>query len=77
MKHSILDLCLILAVTLICSFSFSNAAEHDELKPIQLVFTGDIMLDELPGEDIKLGLDPFKQFSSIFADADFTIGNLE
>lgn len=76
-KHSLLGLTTLLAATLLSSFSFSSAAENDEIKPIQLVFAGDIMLDELPGEDIKLGRDPFTHFSRIFADADFTIGNLE
>lgn len=42
-----------------------------------MVFAGDIMLDELPGEDIAQGRDPFQHFAPIFAKADAAIGNLE
>lgn len=44
---------------------------------VRLIFTGDIMLDELPGEDIAAGLDPFAAFRDVLAGADFTVGNLE
>ena len=44
---------------------------------VSLVFTGDIMLDELPGEDIAAGRDPFAAFRPIFDRADIAVGNLE
>jgi poly-gamma-glutamate synthesis protein (capsule biosynthesis protein) len=42
-----------------------------------LAFVGDIMLDELPGEAIAAGRDPFEAFAAILARADYVIGNLE
>lgn len=44
---------------------------------VRLIFTGDIMLDELPGEDIAAGRDPFAGFSEVLAGADIAVGNLE
>ncbi len=44
---------------------------------IDVVFVGDIMLAELPGEAIARGVDPFEPFAAIFAQADATVGNLE
>ena len=60
--------------------SSSFAAETGKAAPsptVSLVFAGDIMLDELPGEDIAQGRDPFTHFAPIFAKADAAIGNLE
>ena len=42
-----------------------------------LMFAGDIMLDDRPGECIKHGGDPFQPFAGILKSADVTIGNLE
>ncbi len=55
----------------------ADAAEPAANDTVQLVFAGDIMLDELPGEDIQQGKDPFAAFGDIFASADLAIGNLE
>lgn len=44
---------------------------------VRVIFTGDIMLDELPGEDIAKGRDPFAGFGDVLAAADLRIGNLE
>lgn len=44
---------------------------------IKMVFVGDIMLDDLPGQFIKAGKDPFKSFAPLFKQADIVIGNLE
>lgn len=52
-----------------------GASQADE--PIKMVFVGDVMLDELPGERIAKGVDPFAEFASIFKSADLTIANLE
>lgn len=52
-----------------CAFAQSN--------PIRIVFVGDIMLDETPGQYIKRGKDPFQFFAPILDAADITIGNLE
>ena len=42
-----------------------------------LVFVGDIMLADRPGECIARGMDPFKEFASILLASDASIGNLE
>lgn len=52
-------------------------AAFAESTPVQVVFVGDIMLDEAPGQYIKQGKDPFQSFASILDSADITIGNLE
>lgn len=44
---------------------------------VTLVFVGDIMLDELPGEAILNGDDPFASFAPILKRADLAVGNLE
>ena len=54
--------------------SFSWAQPHNNLK---IVFVGDIMLDELPGQYLKKGKDPLANFRTLFNSADITIGNLE
>lgn len=46
-------------------------------EPIRVVFVGDVMLDELPGERIAKGQDPFAEFADLFKSADLSIANLE
>lgn len=46
-------------------------------EPIRIVFVGDVMLDDLPGQYIAEGNDPFAAFAPLFKSADLTIGNLE
>lgn len=43
----------------------------------QLLYAGDIMLDDLPGKAIARGVDPFQEFAELLRSADATIGNLE
>lgn len=45
--------------------------------PVNLVFVGDIMLDDGPGRLIEKGGDPFAAVASFLQDADYAIGNLE
>jgi poly-gamma-glutamate capsule biosynthesis protein CapA/YwtB (metallophosphatase superfamily) len=59
-------------VTLALGLSLNVAAE-----PVNLIFTGDIMLDDGPGRFIGEGGDPLLPFSSILKEADYRIGNLE
>ena len=66
-----------------------NAAVGDEPLPtgrgaatapspqVRLLFVGDIMLDNLPGETVAEGGDPFAHFASILDGADLAVGNLE
>ena len=44
---------------------------------VNLVFAGDIMLDELPGEAIARGDNPFAAVASLLDGADLAVGNLE
>ncbi|NBT66764.1 MAG: CapA family protein [Betaproteobacteria bacterium] len=44
---------------------------------IQILFVGDMMLDELPGSYIKNKKNPISDFETIFKSSDITIGNLE
>ncbi len=52
-----------------------SAAVH--ARDLQLMFVGDLMLAERPGELIRQGRDPFAEFAPLFREADLTIGNLE
>lgn len=45
--------------------------------PVRLLFAGDVMLDDGPGQTIAAGGDPLAAFDAVLRDADFTIGNLE
>jgi poly-gamma-glutamate synthesis protein (capsule biosynthesis protein) len=45
--------------------------------PLRLIFVGDVMLDDGPGQVIASGRDPLAPFAAQLRDADFTIGNLE
>jgi poly-gamma-glutamate capsule biosynthesis protein CapA/YwtB (metallophosphatase superfamily) len=57
-----------------CSGTAGSTAAPDT---VELIFVGDIMLDELPGEVIDRGDDPFAHFADLFHRADVVIGNLE
>ncbi len=65
----------ILLVFLLLVF-FSNCAYPEE-HSIRMLFVGDLMLDELPGEMIKDRKNPFSAFDGVFEKADIKIGNLE
>jgi poly-gamma-glutamate capsule biosynthesis protein CapA/YwtB (metallophosphatase superfamily) len=56
-------------------FCLATAAAHAE--PVTLLFAGDIMLDDGPGQTIAAGGDPLAPFAAILAAADYRIGNLE
>ena len=48
-----------------------------QAEPINLIFAGDIMLDDGPGRLIGQGGDPLAPFAEILKAADYRIGNLE
>ncbi len=50
---------------------------HADETSISIAFVGDVMLDEAPGQYIKQGKDPFKDFEKILAASDLRIANLE
>ena len=59
-------------ITLALGLSLNVAAE-----PVNLIFAGDIMLDDGPGRVVARGEDPLAPFSGLLQDADYRIGNLE
>lgn len=65
---------LALAGLLLCGLLFPLAARAE---PVKLIFVGDIMLDDGPGQAIAAGRDPLAPFAPLLADADYRIGNLE
>lgn len=44
---------------------------------VSIVFVGDVMLDNGPGNVVAAGRDPFAACAGLLLDADFTVGNLE
>ena len=56
-------------------FLFASAAAPGE--PVTLLFAGDLMLADGPGQTIAQGGDPLAPFAAIFDAADYRIGNLE
>jgi len=52
-------------------------AAHADSKRVSLIFAGDIMLDDGPGQTIAAGGDPLAPFAPLLAGADYRIGNLE
>ncbi|HSG21634.1 MAG TPA: CapA family protein [Azonexus sp.] len=59
-------------VALALALAFNVNAE-----PVNLIFAGDIMLDDGPGRFIGQGGDPLTPFAAILKAADYRIGNLE
>lgn len=53
------------------------APAHAQQEPLNLIFTGDIMLADLPGKAMARGVDPFSEFATLLKAADATVGNLE
>ncbi|HEX5393877.1 MAG TPA: CapA family protein [Rhodocyclaceae bacterium] len=64
-----------LLVCLMASLVFVAGFAHAE--PMRLIFAGDLMLDDGPGQTIAAGRDPLIHFAPLLADADYRIGNLE
>ena len=56
-------------------FLLASAAAPGE--PVTLIFAGDIMLADGPGQTIAQGGDPLAPFAAILDAADYRIGNLE
>lgn len=52
-------------------------AVNAQAEPVNLIFAGDIMLDDGPGRLIGQGGDPLAPFSATLQAADYRIGNLE
>jgi formylglycine-generating enzyme len=69
--------CMNLGFRVVGELNPVELAEEAAKQPIRLLFVGDIMLDNGPGNAIQSGEDPFKNCESLLRDADLTIGNLE
>lgn len=59
------------------SLLFLGLSTLAQAETLNLVFVGDIMLDDGPGRTIAAGGDPLAPFAAILKEADFRIGNLE
>lgn len=74
-------LAITLAIWLACGMASAQTAKDRQSKApaptVTLLFAGDIMLDDGPGQTIAQGGDPLAPIASLLADADYRIGNLE
>jgi len=73
----IVSTCLLL---LVCSAWAEEVLVRRTASPpgvVSVVFVGDIMLDNGPGNVVAAGQDPFAACADLLLDADFTVGNLE
>jgi poly-gamma-glutamate synthesis protein (capsule biosynthesis protein) len=62
----------------LCTAAFASLVSFAlQAEPINLIFAGDIMLDDGPGRLIAQGGDPLAPFASVLKEADYRIGNLE
>ncbi len=69
--------CVNLGFRIVAELSEFEIAEFHKSRPIQILFVGDIMLDNGPGHAVANGNDPFERCANLLHDADLTIGNLE
>jgi poly-gamma-glutamate synthesis protein (capsule biosynthesis protein) len=65
------------ALALLIAMAAGSAAAQGEPGPVELIFAGDVMLDEGPGRTVETGGDPLADFAGILAAADLAVGNLE
>jgi poly-gamma-glutamate synthesis protein (capsule biosynthesis protein) len=68
------------ALVLMGSAWAEEAAVRRKASPpgvVSVVFVGDVMLDNGPGNVVAAGRDPFAACADMLFDADFTVGNLE
>ncbi len=70
-------LSLLPSVLLWCWLASANGASAANDPAVRLIFVGDIMLDDGPGQVVASGRDPLAPFAALLADADYRIGNLE
>ena len=68
-----------IALLLVCALAWlpENSAAADKPGEASIVFVGDVMVAETPGELIAKGVDPFLPFQPILRAHDIRIGNLE
>jgi poly-gamma-glutamate capsule biosynthesis protein CapA/YwtB (metallophosphatase superfamily) len=76
LKRPLTTLCLITA----CAGLMSAARAETAAPPdptVSIVFVGDVMLADAPGQRIRRGHDPFAPFARILDQADVRVANLE
>jgi poly-gamma-glutamate synthesis protein (capsule biosynthesis protein) len=64
-----------LVLTLFLSAALARAVQPS--MPVNLIFAGDIVLDDSAGALIEQGGDPFADFAEVFSAADIRLANLE
>lgn len=69
--------CMNLGFRLVAEMNSFEVQTQERKQPLRLLFVGDIMLDQGPGNAVANGEDPFRYCAEILLDADLTIGNLE
>jgi formylglycine-generating enzyme required for sulfatase activity len=69
--------CMNLGFRLVAEMSSFEIQNEQRQEPLSLLFVGDIMLDQGPGNAVANGQDPFRFCADMLLDADLTIGNLE
>ena len=63
--------------TVLLALLCSAVQAQSKADTVSLIFAGDVMLDDGPGQTIAAGGDPLAPFSKLLAGADYRIGNLE
>jgi hypothetical protein len=53
--------------------TFYNEASFSDPQDIKILFVGDVMLDELPGQYIEEDKNPFSSFDPLFKNVDIAI----
>jgi poly-gamma-glutamate synthesis protein (capsule biosynthesis protein) len=69
--------CANLGFRVVAELSPLEIKQHEKSQSVSLLFVGDIMLDNGPGNAVSNGKDPFEKCAKLLLDADVTVGNLE
>jgi len=69
--------CANLGFRVVAEATANEVQEFDRQQPMNILFVGDIMLDNGPGHVIASGKDPFVGCADLLLQSDLTIGNLE
>jgi poly-gamma-glutamate synthesis protein (capsule biosynthesis protein) len=82
MNHNIVSNVQRLLATLLCALTTmattpGRAQTTAPAGQVNLIFVGDLLLDDGPGRTIAAGGDPLAAFADLLSQADYRIGNLE
>ena len=67
----------LVAIGVLVALVFALPGARAETGKVSIIFAGDVMLDDGPGQTIASGGDPLAPFSALLSRADYRIGNLE